>query len=96
MEIKMATVQIGVKIEEKVKDRIDRLVELGRYRHISDFIHRAIAAELDREGQTPEEYQRKLTMQAIESEAGIALVKKILDKELLRRAVGDIDPNRSD
>lgn len=96
MEIKMATVQIGVKIEEKVKARIDDLVELGKYRHISDFIHRAIAAELEREGQTPEEYQQKLTLQAIESEAGIALVKKILDRELLRRAVEDINPNRSD
>lgn len=87
----MATVPIGVKIDEKIKTRIDNLVELGKYRHVSDFIHRAIAAELEREGATPEEYQRSLTMQAIESEEGIALLKKLLDQELLRRAVEGIE-----
>jgi len=56
----MATVPIGIKVDEKVKDRIEELVELGRYTNVSDFVHHAIASELERGGRSNEEYVREM------------------------------------
>lgn len=89
----MTSVQIGLKIEEGIKNEIDSLIKKGKYRHISDFLHRAIAEELERGGKSPEDYQLALTFRAIESEEGVALIKKIIDKkreaDLLERGPGD-------
>ena len=45
----MVTELIGVKVEVETKDRILKLIEEGKYRNVSDFMHRAIKLLLDRE-----------------------------------------------
>lgn len=78
----MATVQIGIKIEESVKARIDEMVSRGLYRTTSDFIHRAIAAELERDGATTNEYlkqevYRQLSDDMLKGAFDVVMEKKI-------------------
>ena len=58
----MPTELIGVKVDTEVKDRILKLVDDGKYRTLSDFLHRAIGAELIRaeSGIRPEDEIRAL------------------------------------
>ena len=45
----MGLVQIGVKVDQSVKDRIKTLVESGKYRDMTDFAAKAILEKLERE-----------------------------------------------
>jgi len=70
----MATVQLGIKVEERVKDRIDALVNDGKYRHVSDFIHRSIAAELERAEMGGEAYTREQLIRALRTDPDVRQV----------------------
>ena len=86
--------QICFKVAGTVADQITEAVKTEGWATTSKFCESIILKYLEREAD--EERQRQSALAAIESPEGIALVKRIMDRELLRRAVGDIDPNRSD
>lgn len=71
---KMALAPISIKVEERVKDRIDALVNDGRYRHVSDFMHRAIAAELERAEMGGEAYAREQLIRALRTDPDVRQV----------------------
>lgn len=86
--------QICFKVPEVFFKQINKKVEDEGWGTLSEFCSEVIEKYINRDEMI--EQQRIATLEALESEAGISLVKRIMDRELLRRAVGDIDPNRAD
>jgi Arc/MetJ-type ribon-helix-helix transcriptional regulator len=70
----MPSAQIGIKVDQTVKEKIDQAVAAGKYRHISDFMHRAIAAELERGGVDSQTYIRKEIISAIKNDPEVIKV----------------------
>ena len=70
----MATVQLGIKVESEVKTKIDRLITEGKYRHVSDFLHRSIAAELERAEMGGEAYTREQLIRALRTDPDVRQV----------------------
>jgi Arc/MetJ-type ribon-helix-helix transcriptional regulator len=64
----MASVPVTIKLDPQVKAKIDKLIDAGLYRHVSDFMHRAVKAELDREGRTADECFREQMMNALKND----------------------------
>lgn len=84
----MGTVQIGVKIDEKIRKQIDDLVKLGKYRNVSDFIHMAIETELNKDAAASEDFRRKLD-QSIEEGISEGRYDELLDSRV-RKIFKDI------
>lgn len=85
--------QICFKVAGTVADQIAKAVEEEGWGTTSKFCESIILDYLKRDRMR--DTQRTITLETIESEEGIILIRKILDQELIRRAVGSIDTNGS-
>ena len=70
----MASVSVTIKIDPQVKAKIDKLVDTHTYRHVSDFVHRAIAAELERAEMGGEAYAREQLIRALRTDPDVRQV----------------------
>jgi Arc/MetJ-type ribon-helix-helix transcriptional regulator len=70
----MASVAVTLKLDPQVKARMDRQIGAGKYRHVSDFIHRAIAAELERAERGGEAFARDQMIHALRSDPEVRAV----------------------
>jgi len=84
----MALVHIGVKVESSIKDEISSLVDNGKYRDITEFMHAAIKDRLERDKIDKDEIFRQSLLHLLRTDSEIiGILEDISEKKAIESAL---------
>jgi Arc/MetJ-type ribon-helix-helix transcriptional regulator len=77
----MALVHIGVKVEPSIKEEISSLVDSGKYRDITEFMHAAIKERLERDKIDKDEIFRQSLIHLLRTDPEIIGILEEISKQ---------------